>query len=232
MIRVLIVEDDPEIASLIKRYLAKEGMECVHADTGPLSLTAFAEKGPFQLVLLDLMLPGMDGLEVLRRVRATSHVPVIILTAKDGETDKIIGLGCGADDYMIKPFSIFELTARVKALVRRYVDFSGEAAAGSTASLSCGDLVIDPEQCAVSRNGQDLGLTAKEFQIVFLLASHPKKVFTRENLYSRVWGEEYIGAENTISVHIRRLRAKIEHDPAQPEWIVTVWGMGYKWGES
>lgn len=235
MIRILIVEDDQEISGLLERYLHKEGMECVRVGNGLEAKEAFERQGPFQLVLLDLMLPGLDGLEVLRRIRAVSYVPVLIMTAKDGETDKIIGLGSGADDYIIKPFSIFEIVARSKALVRRYTDFAAAPLPGQKDShLSCGDLVIDPEQCSVLQNGISLGLTATEFQIVYLLASHPKKVFTRENLYTRIWGEDYAGAgaENTISVHIRRLRSKIEEDPSTPRRILTVWGMGYKWGEA
>jgi DNA-binding response OmpR family regulator len=237
MHRILIVEDDEEIAGLLRRYLVKEGMECVIVEQGSQVIPVLESQGPFQLVILDLMLPEVDGLEILRRIRTQSHVPVMIITAKDGETDKIIGLGIGADDYMIKPFSIFEVTARVKALLRRYVDFTAEATHLSSYSsvaispiITFGEITIDPEQCQVSRNGQDIGLTAKEFQIVHLLASYPNKVFTRENLYFQVWGEEYIGGENTLSVHIRRLREKIENDPSMPKHIVTVWGMGYKWG--
>ncbi|WP_342480745.1 response regulator transcription factor [Paenibacillus sp. FSL L8-0340] len=234
MIRILVIEDDQEISGLLERYFHKEGMDCVRIGNGLEAKAAFERNGPFQLVLLDLMLPGMDGLEVLRRIRAVSYVPVLIMTAKDGETDKIIGLGSGADDYIIKPFSIFELIARAKALIRRYIDFSADPLLEqSNPYISCGDLLIDPEQCSVLQNGVSLGLTATEFQIVYLLASHPKKVFTRENLYTRIWGEDYAGtgAENTISVHIRRLRSKIEEDPSMPRHIITVWGMGYKWGE-
>lgn len=233
--RILIVEDDEQIGRLVGRYLTQEGLQCIIAGDGKSALASFEAQGPFQLVVLDLMLPELSGLEVLRRIRSVSRVPVLILTAKDSEADKIIGLGSGADDYLAKPFSIFELTARAKALLRRYVEYAEEGDSRvqreTASAIVSGDVVIDPDACSVTRAGQRLPLTAKEFKIVELLASHPHKVFTRDNLYERIWGESYEGGDNTVSVHIRRLRAKLEEDPGNPKRIVTVWGMGYKWGE-
>ncbi|MEK4511445.1 response regulator transcription factor [Paenibacillus anaericanus] len=230
MARVLIIEDDVEINQLIHIYLGKEGIESERAFDGQQAMICL-DKGNYDLVILDLMLPIIDGFEVLRRLRERSKIPVLILTAKGEETDKIIGLGCGADDYVTKPFSVFELIARVKAHLRRNDYYKPSQDVENISCLQIGDLILDREQCLVTKKGVALSLTAKEYQLLELFLSHPRKVFTKENLYLNIWNDQIIEGDNTVMVHISRLRSKIEDVPEQPTIIVTVRGIGYKLGD-
>jgi DNA-binding response OmpR family regulator len=224
-IRILVAEDDREINRLIAEALRREGYAafCAHDGAEALRLLA-AER--YQMVVLDLMMPGVDGYEVLRRIRGEGDTPVLILSAKGSETDKIAGLGLGADDYMSKPFGVGELVARVRAQLRRYLAHAPEAR--DAIVLRCGDIALNAQTYEVTVGGRPVSLTAKEFEILKLFMRNPKQVFTKSQLFRGVWGEEYLSDENTVMVHIRRLREKIEDDPSDPKNILTVWGIGYK----
>jgi DNA-binding response OmpR family regulator len=231
--RVLVVEDDPDVNRLIVKTLEREHMTAVPAYDG-LEADAALQHSEFDLVILDLMIPRLDGWELLTRIRAASRIPVIILSARDEETDKIVGLGLGADDYMTKPFGVNELKARVKAHLRRqayYAEMRHASPEPSDPVIRLGRVELDGRlyQCRV--NGVAHDLTAKEFEIVKLLMTSPNRIFTKSQIYERVWGDEYVADDNTVMVHIRRIRKKIEPDPSEPQFIQTVWGIGYKWGE-
>ena len=221
MARVLVVEDEPTVSDVVLRYLRREGYQVDAAADGVQGLQ-LALAQPFDLVVLDLMLPGLDGIEVCRRLRVARQTPVIMLTAKAEDGDAILGLGAGADDYVRKPFSPHELVARVKAVLRRGQPAPGDKAIGS------GELRIDVGARTVWRGDESVELTAKEFDLLRHLASHPSQVFTREQLLTSVWGYDYPGDTGTVTVHMRRLREKIERDPGSPQWLKTVWGVGYK----
>ena len=222
---ILVVEDDPTISEVIARYLEREGYEAEIALDGEQALSRAAEISP-DLVVLDLMLPKIDGYEVCRMLRAKGAVPIIMLTAKGEETDKLVGLNLGADDYMTKPFSPRELVARVKAVLRR----SAMPPVDSGDMLRYPDLSIDPRARRVVANGRDVELTAKEFDLLAFLAQYPGRVFSREQLLNDVWDYAFVGDSSTVTVHMRRLREKIERDPARPRHLLTVWGVGYKFG--
>jgi DNA-binding response OmpR family regulator len=221
--RILVVEDEPMVAEVVERYLGRDGyiVDVVH--DGPSALAAYERFQP-DLIVLDVMLPGLDGIEVCRRLRTHVQTPVIMLTARGDEVDKLVGLGIGADDYITKPFSPRELAARVKAVLRRTVLASG----ADNQSLRFGDLRINGVTRSVEDGRGQLQLTAREFDLLLFLASHPGYVFSREKLLDAVWDFEFPGDESTVTVHIRRLRTKIEPDPSRPRHIKTVWGVGYK----
>ncbi|WNR44524.1 response regulator transcription factor [Paenibacillus roseipurpureus] len=228
---ILLIEDDVAIAEMVRDHLKKDGLTVRHAPDGEAALRLFAEDS-YDLILLDLMLPGVDGMEVLRRVRSTSTVPVLILSAKDSDVEKALGLGFGADDYLAKPFSLIELSARVKAILRRATHYASTPAANvESPILHIHELTLYPEEHLVTKQGQPLNLTAKELLILKLLMSHPKRAFSKEQIYRSVWNDAYYDDVNAIQVHISRLREKIEDDPANPRYIKTVWGIGYKMGD-
>jgi two-component system, OmpR family, response regulator VicR len=223
--RVLVVDDEPIVTEVVQRYLVREGFHVMMAADGETALKLARDAGP-DLVVLDLMLPRLDGLEVCRRLRAESNVPIIMLTAKGEEADKILGLGLGADDYLTKPFSPGELTARVKAVLRRTQAAPAQAMPGDV--LKLGVLRINPRARSVERDGEALHLTAKEFDLLYFLARNAGQVFTREQLLDQVWDYEWYGDASTVTVHIRRLREKVEPSPMRPRYVKTVWGIGYK----
>jgi DNA-binding response OmpR family regulator len=222
--RVLVVDDESIVREVVQRYLLREGYQVRVAADGRSALKEARDGAP-DLVVLDLMLPEIDGLEVCRQLRAESSVPIIMLTAKGEESDKILGLGLGADDYLTKPFSPGELIARVKAVLRRT-----QAAAPTLPGdvVKVGGLRINPGGRSVERDGEPIHLTAKEFDLLYFLAKSPGQVFTREQLLNNVWDFEWYGDQSTVTVHIRRLREKIEPTPVRPRYIKTVWGVGYK----
>ncbi len=225
--RILIVEDDVDIAELLQLHLRDEGYAISHAADGNQGM-AMLEQGGWDALILDLMLPGVDGLEICRRARAmTRYTPIIITSARSSEVHRILGLELGADDYLAKPFSVLELVARVKALFRRQEAMSRNLRMDAGV-LSFNDLTIDPIAREVHLHQQPIELTPREFDLLYYFAQHPGKVFSRMNLLNAVWGYQHEGYEHTVNTHINRLRAKIEADPAQPERILTVWGMGYK----
>jgi two-component system, OmpR family, response regulator ResD len=221
---VLVVDDEPMIAEVVARYLERAGYETSIAADGPSAVAAAASSRP-DLVVLDIMLPGLDGLEVMRRLQADAEdrIPVILLTAKGEESDRLVGLRQGADDYVVKPFSPRELVARVDAVMRRT-----SAAEEAEERLDIGALQIDPAGRKASVGGRDVDLTAREFDLLLFLARNPGRVFSRDQLMERVWDIAYPGDTTTVTVHVRRLRAKIEADASRPEWIETVWGVGYR----
>jgi DNA-binding response OmpR family regulator len=224
-IKILVVEDEPSIAEVVGLYLQRAGYQVHTAADGKTAMSLLEKEIP-DLVVLDLMLPEVDGLSLTRWLRERSDVPIIILTARREEIDRITGLEMGADDYVVKPFSPQELVSRVRAVMRRIK--REDAPVESERPLSFGEMSINPASRTVSAFGEEVQLTAKEFDMLHLLARHPKQVFTREQLLERVWGgAEYIDP-GTVTVHIRRVREKIETDPSQPQWLVTVWGVGYK----
>ncbi|WP_285889021.1 response regulator transcription factor [Paenibacillus polysaccharolyticus] len=228
--RLLLVEDDRSISEMVGPYLEKEGFDLTYAYDGLEAERLFNEAKPgFDLIILDLMLPHRSGMDVLQTIRARSLVPVLILSAKDGDVDKALGLGFGADDYLSKPFSLIELTARIKAAIRRanYTAQPAEEEAHDHRIILSG-LVVDMETYEVEREGEPIKLTSKEFGILKLLVTHPGKVFTKAQIYASVWNDHYYGDENIINVHMRRLREKLEADPSAPRYIKTLWGIGYK----
>ncbi|SFF92616.1 DNA-binding response regulator, OmpR family, contains REC and winged-helix (wHTH) domain [Halobacillus alkaliphilus] len=224
--RILVVEDEFEIADLVRDYLVMEGYEVMHAKDGQEGWDLFQKENP-TLTVLDLMLPKLDGMELCRLIRSRSMIPIIMMTAKKSESDKIIGLGIGADDYITKPFSPSELVARIKAQLRRYRHFSQDAYLHQDI-LTFGDLTIDASEYKVRIKDHPIELSAREFQILNLLASHAGQVFTKEQLFDKIWGYDHMGDFNTLMVYMRKLREKIEVDPSNPVYLRTVWGVGYK----
>ena len=226
-----MVEDDREISEMLEEFLIQEAFEVVPAFDGLEACEKF-EDGEFDLVLLDLMIPKMSGMDVMKTIREKSVVPILIVSAKDSLLDKSLGLELGADDYITKPFVMAEVLARIKANLRR----TNQYAAGSSrkqeepATLSCGDIQLNPADFTVRKRGKKIDLTAKEFEILRLLMQNPKKVYTKEQIYSLVWEDAYLGDENAVNVHISRLRNKIEDDARNREYIITVWGFGYRIG--
>jgi DNA-binding response OmpR family regulator len=222
---VLVVEDEPTLASTLSYNLRKNGFNVLSASDGVAGLQEARRAMP-DVIVLDLMLPKMDGLEVCRRLRADSDVPILILTAKSEEFDKVVGLEVGADDYLTKPFGMRELMARLRALLRRSAARRGDSDDGTR--ISTGDLELDARGRSVKRKGIEIQLKPKEFDLLHFLARNPGQVFTREQLLERVWGYEFFGGSRTVDVHIRWLREKLEDEPAQPRHILTVRGVGYK----
>jgi DNA-binding response OmpR family regulator len=231
MNRVLVIEDELDIAKLVQLHLQDLPCEVNLAFDGIVGL-AEAEAKPYDLIILDLKLPGLEGLEVCKRLRARGrYTPILMLTSKSSELDRVLGLEVGADDYLTKPFSVMELTARVKALFRR-VEMLGKKEEGAQAKLlQAREMTIDIERHAVTVRGQGIELTAREFDLLVHFARHPGRVYTREQLLDQVWGYQHSGYDHTVNSHINRLRSKIERDPQNPEYIHTVWGVGYKFAE-
>jgi two-component system response regulator VicR len=226
MKKILVVDDEKPISDIVKFNLTKEGYEVFTAYDGEEALEKVKEVEP-DLILLDLMLPKMDGLEVAREVRKTYDMPIIMVTAKDSEIDKVLGLELGADDYVTKPFSNRELVARVKANLRRGAVPAKEAEDAAPSELSIGDLTIHPDAYMVTKHGGTIELTHREFELLFYLAKHIGQVMTREHLLQTVWGYDYFGDVRTVDVTVRRLREKIEDNPSHPNYLVTRRGVGY-----
>ena len=221
MYTILVCDDEKDIVSALNIYLSAEGYRVLTAFDGPEALRLL-DREEVHLILLDVMMPGMDGITAMTRLRQSHNLPVILLTAKSEDTDKVLGLNMGADDYVTKPFNILELKARIKALLRRA---RGSARPGRNPTLlTAGDLSLDTEQRVAIRDGRTIDLTAKEYDLIELLMRNPRRVYSRENLLNVVWGYEYIGDYRTVDVHIRRLREKLELDPANTEYIRTKWG--------
>lgn len=228
--KILLVEDDVEISEMLKNFLITENFEVVTAYDGESACEKFFAD-EYSIVLLDLMIPKISGMEVMKTIRASSTVPILILSAKDTDSDKTLGLGLGADDYVTKPFSVTEVLARIKANIRRNTQYTAAVAAEEEEILTKGELVLNLNAYSVMKNGKKVELTAKEFEILKLLMKNPKKVYTKEQLYSQIWNDAYMGDENAVNVHISRLRNKIEDNPRDPDYVVTVWGIGYKLGD-
>ncbi len=225
--KILVVEDEHDIAELIRLHLQDLNYDVTVARDGNTGLRK-SSAGSWDLIILDLRLPGVDGLEICRRLRQRSeYVPILILTSKSSELDRVVGLEIGADDYVTKPFSILELMARIKAILRR-TDIFDKSKTKAMDSIQVGSLRIDPATRDAAVHGEAVELTAKEFDLLFHFAKHPGRVFSRAELLDHVWGYGHEGYEHTVNSHINRLRKKIENDPAHPEFIVTMWGVGYK----
>ena len=229
MSKILLVEDDVEISAMLQNFLITENFEVVTAFDGESACKKFFAD-TFGLVLLDLMIPKISGIEVMGRIRQKHTVPIIIISAKDTDSDKTLGLGLGADDYITKPFSVTEVLARIKANIRRSTQYAAGAAEPQEI-LKKGSLVMDLNDYSVTKKGSNIELTSKEFGILKLLLQNPRKVYTKEQIYSCVWKDAYFGDENAVNVHISRLRNKIEDNPRKPQYVVTVWGIGYKLGD-
>jgi len=229
--RVLIIEDDPDIARLVRLHLRDIDCQADVAASGTAGLERFRARR-YDLVVLDLMLPGTDGLAVCRQLRAAGgYVPILMLTAKATELDRVLGLEMGADDYLVKPFSVAELVARIKALFRRVDALRAPAGDAQAELVRCGGLTIEVDKRRVRLDGREVSLTAREFDLLLHFARHPGRVFTRMQLLEQVWGYGHEGYEHTVNTHINRLRAKIEDSPARPRYVLTVWGVGYKLAE-
>ncbi|WP_397536530.1 response regulator transcription factor [Rummeliibacillus pycnus] len=227
---ILLVEDDPAISNMVKTYLTNEAFNVTCAFDGEEAMNTFKHEH-YDLVLLDLMLPKLNGMDFLQMVRTKSYIPVIIMSAKDSEVDKALGLGLGADDYITKPFSMVELAARVKAAIRRSTQYIVPQIERNTSIIKVHEIELDTENHSATKNGIEINLTSKEWKILCLFFENQKKVFTKEQIYRSVWEDDYFGDENIINVHISRLREKIEDTPSKQTYIKTVWGIGYKLGE-
>lgn len=222
--KILIIEDDVAISDMVKKYLIKEGFSVTTAFDGEEGVVKFLNDD-FALIILDLMLPKLDGLDTMKIIRNKSSVPILIMSAKGSDVEKAVGLELGADDYIAKPFSMIEISARIKAAIRRATKYSSNKEENI---VKIKDITVDLDSFLVSKNGQNIQLTSKEFDILKLFVKNPNRVFTKAQIYSFAWKEEYYGDENVINVHMRRLREKIEDDPSKPEYIKTLWGIGYK----
>lgn len=229
--KVLIIEDDPDIADLLELHIKDLNLNLDRAEDGEHGLEKALEN-EYQLVILDIMLPRLNGMDVCKKIREKKKtLPILMLTAKSEEFDKVLGLELGADDYLTKPFSIRELLARIKAIIRRVNAVKEEQSSDENIEFTFGPLNINMEKRRVILKDENIDLTAKEFDLLALFASNPGKAYTRENLLNIVWGYQFSGYEHTVNSHINRLRAKIEDDPSQPKYIITVWGIGYKFAE-
>ncbi len=225
--KILIIEDDISISEMVKNYLIKDGFIVTTAFDGEEAIVKYLNHD-FDLIVLDLMMPKLDGMETMKIIREKSSVPILIMSAKDSDVDKAIGLGLGADDYISKPFSMIEISARIKAAIRRATKYSNTHKIEEPPVIKVGNLTINIGNFLVSKNNQTIQLTSKEFQILKLFSKNPNRVFTKAQIYSFIWKDEYFGDENVINVHMRRLREKIEDDPSNPQYIKTLWGIGYK----
>jgi len=223
---ILLVEDDEAIREMVANFLLLEGFEVTTANNGEEALQ-YCLNQTFDLVILDIMIPKLNGLEVLKVIREQAALPIIIMSAKDSDVDKALGLGLGADDYIAKPFSMLEFSARVKAVIRRATKYAGQTDHKQDVVV-IGDLKIDIVNFSINKSGQEVKLTSKEFAILKLFVTNRNRVFTKEQIYQLIWKDAYYGDENIINVHIRRLREKIEDDPSTPQYIKTLWGIGYK----
>jgi DNA-binding response OmpR family regulator len=229
---ILVIEDNTDIAHLVIVNLHSKQMHVDHAAEGMVGLD-MALTGKYHLVILDLMLPGMDGLDICRTLRNEQvYTPVLMLTARTTELDRVLGLEVGADDYLTKPFSVPEMVARVNAILRRSDQYQASQTSRVSSPLQFGELRMDPDKRQVQLRGNNIELTAKEFDLLWHFASNPGRVFTRSQLLDSVWGYGHAGYEHTVNSHINRLRSKIEADPAKPRYIITVWGVGYKFFEN
>lgn len=226
-IRILIADDDKEIRNLLKIYLERELYMVDTAINGDEALQLFNQNN-YNLVILDIMMPKVDGIEVCRKLRDKTNVPILMLTAKDHEVDKILGLIIGADDYITKPFSIHEVVARVKALMRRFLVLGSNNTVQEKTTLAFKGLTINLNTYTVHTNKEEINLTGKELELLKFFTSNPGQVFTKTQLFRNVWDDNYIEDDNTVMVHIRKLRKKIEIDPSNPKFIQTIWGIGYK----
>lgn len=224
---ILMVDDDAEIADLVKIHLVSDGYEVLTANNGMDAMEMFRRE-KIDLAILDIMMPEMDGNEVCSAIRETSKIPIIMLSARDSELDKIEGLGNGADDYVTKPFNTLELVARVKSQLRRYQDFGNQDSEKEKNVVQAENLLVDKRTHTVTAYGRNVKLTPLEFEILYLLASHPGQVFSTDDIFEKVWKEKSFEMSNTVMVHIRRIREKIEIDPRNSRIIRTVWGVGYK----
>lgn len=228
---ILIIEDHIDLANILSLNLSDLDFDVKHADDGLKGLN-YLENESFDLVVLDLMLPGMDGLEICRRIRnQNNYTPVLMLTSKSSEIDRVLGLEIGADDYVTKPFSVREVMARIKALFRRVEAFSPSSEHDKN-NITFGNLEVDIDTHKVSIDGRSIDLTAREFELLHHFVRRPGRVYSRAQLLDMVWGYGHEGYEHTVNSHINRLRAKIENDPAHPEYIITIWGVGYKFNDS
>lgn len=227
--KILLIEDDTEISEMLKNFLITENFEVVTAYDGESACEKFFAD-EYSIVLLDLMIPKISGMDVMKTIRASSTVPIMIISAKDTDSDKTLGLGLGADDYVTKPFSVTEVLARIKANIRRSTQYAASTAVEEDI-ITKGELVLNTCDYSVLKNGEKIELTAKEFEILKLLMKNPKKVYTKEQMYSLAWNDAYMGDENAVNVHISRLRNKIEDNPREPKYVVTVWGIGYRLGD-
>lgn len=228
-INILVVDDENEIADLVEIYLVSDGYNVKKASSAEDGLKILEDE-EIHLVLLDIMMPGMDGIQMCRKIRETSNVPIIMLSAKSADLDKIMGLGTGADDYVTKPFNPLELTARVKSQLRRYTQLNpnNQAAVTDTNEIHIRGLTVNKDNHKVTIDGEEIRLTPIEFDILYLLSSNPGKVFSTDEIFEKVWNEKVYEANNTVMVHIRRLRGKMKEDQRQDKIISTVWGVGYK----
>lgn len=226
MATILVVDDEQEIAELVEIYLTNDGFDVLKAYDGEEGLRVLSEHPEIKVIILDVMMPKMDGLEMCRRIRKTSNIPIIMLSAKTADMDKILGFGTGVDDYVTKPFNPLELTARVKSQLKRYQNIN--AISAQSQAVQIGTLTIEKAAHRVMRNGEEIALTPIEFEILWLLASHPGRVYSTDEIFEQVWKEQVYEVNNTVMVHIRRLREKIEIDTKNPAIIKTVWGVGYK----
>lgn len=227
--KLLLIEDDIEISQMLKDYLTTENYDVICAKDGEEACYQF-DSDTYDLILLDLMIPKRNGMEVMRHIRQKSTVPIIIVSAKDSDSDKTLGLGLGADDYITKPFSITEILARIKANIRRTTQYA-QPPFPEYGILQADNLIMNLSEHSVTKDDTTIELTAKEYEILKLLLQHPKKVYTKEQIYSLIWHDAYVGDENAVNVHISRLRNKIEDDPKTPRFVITVWGIGYKLGD-
>ncbi|AGL02327.1 response regulator transcription factor [Desulfoscipio gibsoniae] len=225
--RILIIDDEPEMVELIEKYLKREGFQVITGNTGREAIRLAKSQKP-DLIILDLIMPEMDGLEACQVLRRDSLTPILLISAKGDDTDKVLGLGLGADDYLTKPFSLNELVARVKAHLRR-CDYAKKAAPDTGLDfIACGSLEINTRSHEVHMGGKPVILTSKEFELLYYMVQNANQVFNRETLYEKIWGYDSSGDSRTVMVHIRRLREKIEEDPNKPRYLKTIWGTGYK----
>lgn len=230
---ILLVDDDSSIVDMLTGYLIKEGYTVTTASNGEEGITKF-HSGRFDLVIVDIMMPKLDGIEMIKIIRESSPIPILIMSAKDNDIDKAIGLGFGADDYVTKPFSLIEMTARIKAAIRRSTlyaqhDIQNELELTSNQVLDLGHAIVDLDHYMVKKGDDEIQLTSKEADILKLFLNNPNRVFTKAQIYEFIWQDDYMGDENVINVHIRRLRSKIEENPSEPKHLKTLWGIGYKW---
>ncbi|WP_010296792.1 response regulator transcription factor [Clostridium senegalense] len=226
--KILLIEDDIAISEMVENYLRKEGFNITTAFDGEEGLVKFLNNS-FDLIILDIMMPKLDGMEVMKIIREKSVIPILIMSAKDSDVDKAIGLGLGADDYIAKPFSMVELSARIKAMIRRATQYDKNDEKEDIINVN--DITIDLNSYVVTKKGVIIQLTSKEFNILKLFISNPNRVFTKAQVYNFIWNDDYFGDDNVINVHMRRLREKIEDNPSEPKYIKTLWGIGYKLGE-